>query len=381
MLIRFSVYLLLLMTVAAALMANQGRGWKKVQSYYSSTANVRALSVEQLLALANQNNTDAQRELSYRFEDGNGVEKDLKHAFEWQLKAAMAGADDDQARIAWFYEKGLGTEADPFQAAMWYKKSAVQGNKYAQNLLGLLQVNGNGSELNVSAGCLWIEKSAEQGLAEAQHNMGYFYSKNGVCGENLTKSVQFLEKSARQGYSDAAFHLGRMLVLGEGIPANPTDGLVWLEKAQQKQNLKAIGFLGWMYLRDNRGVKQNLDKARDLLQIAAAAKDPYALTGLGWMYAQGRGVPQDVNEAERLFRQAAILGHSEAQYRLAKLLLNTQETGAAKDLIKGYAWLMLAAQQNDQDAKDWLQENPIRQADIEIQVAALVNQWRKGQAL
>jgi len=375
------MYVLLLMAAAAALMANQGQGWKKVQSFYSSTANVRELSVEQLLKQAKQNNTDAQRELSYRYEDGNGVEKDLKQAFEWQLKAAMAGADDDQARIAWFYEKGLGTEADPFQAAMWYKKSAVQGNKYAQNLLGLLQVNGNGTQLNVSEGCRWMAKSAEQGLAEAQHNMGYFYSKNGLCGENLTKSVQFLEKSANQGYSDAAFHLGRILVLGEGVPANPKDGLVWLEKAQQKQNLKAIGFLGWMYLRDNRGVTQDLDKAKGLLQTAAAAKDPYALTGLGWMYAQGRGVPQDLTEAERLYQQAAIQGHSEAQFRLAKLLLNTQETGVAKDLIKGYTWMTLAAQQGDQEAKDWLLQNPIRQADIEIQVVTQVNQWRKGQAL
>jgi soluble lytic murein transglycosylase-like protein len=65
--------------------------------------------------------------------------------------------------------------------------------------------------------------------------------------------------------------------------------------------------------------------ARDYLRAAtlycAAARDgsPDALYGLGWMIANGRGVPVDDAVAGRLFRMAAARGHAHAAELAARL--------------------------------------------------------------
>lgn len=68
----------------------------------------------------------------------------------------------------------------------------------------------------------------------------------------------------------------------------------------------------------------------------------------GSNYANGRGVPQDYQEAVKWYRQAAELGHASAQHYLGFHYFVGR--GVAKDYVEAYKWLALAAGQGEEQA-------------------------------
>jgi TPR repeat protein len=59
------------------------------------------------------------------------------------------------------------------------------------------------------------------------------------------------------------------------------------------------------------------------------------------MYAEGRGMPQDLGEAVRWWRSAAEQGHVAAQLNLGLSLVLGR--GITQNFVEAYAWLSLAA--------------------------------------
>ena len=73
--------------------------------------------------------------------------------------------------------------------------------------------------------------------------------------------------------------------------------------------------LGYMYY-EGQGVPQDYEEAVKWYRLAAEQGDAEAQCGLGEMYYGGEGVPQDYAEAIRLWKLAAEQGDEEAQYNL-----------------------------------------------------------------
>ncbi|HXF54981.1 MAG TPA: hypothetical protein VNK52_12745 [Hyphomicrobiaceae bacterium] len=79
------------------------------------------------------------------------------------------------------------------------------------------------------------------------------------------------------------------------------------------------------------------------LRLAAANGDPSAAFEVGSRLAEGRGVPQDFEQAAIWYQRAAERGFAPAQYRLATLL--ERGLGVASDLARARAWYLQAAEQ------------------------------------
>jgi uncharacterized protein len=90
----------------------------------------------------------------------------------------------------------------------------------------------------------------------------------------------------------------------------------------------AMSNLGLMYA-DGRGVAKDEAEAVRLFRQAAEKGVPDAMSSLGTMYADGRGVKQDDAEAVRLYRQAAQEGEPGAMSNLG--IMYEQGHGVAKD--------------------------------------------------
>ncbi|XZG70469.1 tetratricopeptide repeat protein [Chitinibacteraceae bacterium HSL-7] len=375
--IRYVIYPLIILALAAALSANNSHAWHKVKAYYGGYANLREASPDKLIELAEAGNSDAQRELAYRYEDGNGVPLDEAKALHWQERAAIAsGAADDQARVGWMYEMGVGTEADPYLAASWYRRAVAQGNSHAQNLLALLLLEGKGAKVDVEEGCRLLEQSAKQGLPEAESNLAFRLGRNGLCGSDVPRSLALLEKAAIAGNGEAAGELGRILIEGEDVPRDVETGMKWMETSHRRGVTVATGYLGWLYLNGHEDIPQDLVRAEPLLRQAAGKNNPRALTGLGWMYEHGNGVATDLQQAESLYRKAAIEGYPDAQFHLGKLLA-AAETG---DRLSGHAWMILAWTRQHGAAKDWLIHN-LHDRDSAMEAIELARTWKRGQDL
>lgn len=65
-----------------------------------------------------------------------------------------------------------------------------------------------------------------------------------------------------------------------------------------------------------------------------------AQTNLGWMYANGLGVPADAAKAVELYRLAAVQGLARAQTNLGWMYL--QGLGVGADPVEAYAWFAVA---------------------------------------
>ena len=76
--------------------------------------------------------------------------------------------------------------------------------------------------------------------------------------------------------------------------------------------------LGYLY-ENGKGVPQDYKEALKWFRLAAEQGVTEAQFGLGLMYAHGRGVPQDVKEALKWYRLAAEKGNAAARKMIKKL--------------------------------------------------------------
>ena len=75
-----------------------------------------------------------------------------------------------------------------------------------------------------------------------------------------------------------------------------------------------------------------------------------AQAGLGFMYRNSNGVPQDYVEAVKWYRMAADQGDEFAQYDLG--VMHSKGQGVPRDFLTAHMWLSLAAAQGNKVAQE-----------------------------
>jgi len=115
---------------------------------------------------------------------------------------------------------------------------------------------------------------------------------------------------------------------------------------------------------------------------SAKLGDVRAQAVLGWMYAHGRGVPQNYFLAAKWYQSAAERGHGGAQFELG--LLHNKGQGVPQDLVLAYMWLNLSASEavgEDRDFKVRLRDAVASKMTV-AQVALgqqMARNWYKAQ--
>jgi len=85
-------------------------GWEDGWAAYERGRYVAAFN--EWLPLAHKGHADAQYNLAYLYEAGQGVEQDLREAIRWYLAAAEQGHADAQVNLGYMYDVGKGVEQD-----------------------------------------------------------------------------------------------------------------------------------------------------------------------------------------------------------------------------------------------------------------------------
>jgi hypothetical protein len=104
----------------------------------------------------------------------------------------------------------------------------------------------------------------------------------------------------------------------------------------------------------------NFAIALKLLRPLAEQGDTGAQVNLGFMYATGKGTPQDYTEAMKWFRKAADQGYADGQRGLGFMYDNGE--GVPQDYAEAMEWFRKAADQGDAEA-----EKLYRLAESELQ--------------
>jgi TPR repeat protein len=148
----------------------------------------------------------------------------------------------------------------------------------------------------------------------------------------------------------------------------------WRPLAEQGEATAQVG-LGWMY-NNGQGVPQDYAQAQYWYEKAATQGNQQAQVNLGTFYNLGHGVPQDYLKALVLFRLAADQGNALAQVKLGAMYEDGK--GVLQDLAQAYKWYYLASANGDTVGAQ-LRENLAKQmtpAQI-VEAQELVRVWKQ----
>ena len=88
---------------------------------------------------------------------------------EFRALAEQGGAEA-QNNLGWMYERGQGVLQDYAEAIRWYRMAAEQGNAGGQYNLGLMYANGRGVPQDDVQAHMWLNLAVAQGLEVARRN-------------------------------------------------------------------------------------------------------------------------------------------------------------------------------------------------------------------
>jgi len=241
---------------------------------------------------------------------------DESEAVKWLLKATEANHNG-----AFFY-LGLHFSAagDAKKAFAFNLRGAQLGSIGCAYFLGTAYLSGTGTEKDVGEGLRWVKKSADGGYISAQSSLAHWFHKGGMDG--VAKDLI------------SATHYYRMLA---ELKNSSSDAAAALEAQRQ---------LGSLYAEELKDYAEAIKWYR----MAANQNDPFSQFQLGYLHAEGAGVPKDEAEAVKWYRKSAEQNFGFAQHNLGNMYSRGQ--GVVKDEIQAYKWWLLAGAQGLEPSRE-----------------------------
>jgi len=289
------------------------------------------------------------------------LEKRLKNATAVWAEAAELGNETAQYVMGVMYAWGLnGYPRDETKAMLHYYFSSLGGHIPAQMALGYRHSRGDGVPVNCKTAAVYYELAANAAIDR-------FAAAGGVEPGFLAERIQAPDEPKP-----------------EAKPYAERDVVDYYHNLASKGDSQAVGALGRIYYYGARGVGRDLERAYQLLLIAASKgdaasmsslghillsgvpgaieKDPYHAwtnftaaaeagnagghNGLGYMYLLGYPdvVTQDIAEAVRHFTRATEIGGlAEALYNLGAVYASSFKLHT-RDFSRAYKYFFMAAQ-------------------------------------
>jgi TonB family protein len=163
------------------------------------------------------------------------------------------------------------------------------------------------------------------------------------------ETLDAIRRLAQQKYAPAMYLYGKLLESGDGIAEDRDQAFQLIAEAAEKAYPSAMFDVGRMMM-EGRRVHKDPEKGLELVRNAAILGNRRAQFFLGVAYSSGYGVPQDVERAHQNFRLCAAMGETPCQVQLAKLLLQNT-VREERDFLQAIAWLELAAEERNDEAK------------------------------
>jgi TPR repeat protein/tRNA A-37 threonylcarbamoyl transferase component Bud32 len=252
------------------------------------------------MQLAEDGNVDAQLEVGKlklsqeRYDD----------AAVWLRRAADQGNPDAMCLYGSLLSEGLGVDQDHEAAAYWLRQAADYGHSRAQLLLAESFLSGQGVPTNHQIAATWYLRAGEQGDKCAQWRYGQLLRNGQGVEKNLEEAVVWFRKAAEAGHVEAMIELAETL---RDLPTfNSDEFLKWAEAASKQGSVHGLYLMGWAF--ENTFSITRIDDAVALYRKAAEAGSGEAQMRLGKLYAEGKIVAADQQEAERWLSMAVSEG-------------------------------------------------------------------------
>ncbi|MEO6394359.1 MAG: toll/interleukin-1 receptor domain-containing protein [Devosia sp.] len=301
-------------------------------------------------------NADAAARLCALAEDHNGYlpySATASEVFAICTTAADAGSPLGLAMLGYIYENGDLTlsRPDPTKAAEYYERALEANSPAGKLLLGAMLWRGIAVTRNAERAVQLFEAAKNAGYPEAMRWLGIARETGIGAPRDYAIAGQLYEQANERGDTVS------QLLIGLGLPNDPERGDFTLREIGRLTTplntpiaLRISGLtasLGFYQTRNVELAKQRFEqcaaanpfcalalggfhkygpqqyddiaRARELFEAAAASGELHAQFELAVLYEQGDGVAQDTNEALRLYELASAQGSLLAGDRIAAL--------------------------------------------------------------
>ncbi|KYO23804.1 death ligand signal enhancer [Alligator mississippiensis] len=184
----------------------------------------------------------------------------------------------------------------------------------ALNILGIRSIKAG----HYRAAYICFKLAADQGYNKAQFNVGLCYEHGRGTKTALGKAALYYRHAARSGHLKAQYRYARCL-LHYGSKAEKADlqkARTLLEQAAAAGLMEAQAYLGVLYMKGMFPAKQ---KALKYLWLAAKNGDSQSRYHVGVCYEEGLGVQKNLAEAVNNYQQSAAAGNRLAWGRVQAL--------------------------------------------------------------
>lgn len=314
--------LLLLLGLSFASVCQAG---DDIDALYSRIAQKDIQALNELKALAKDNNAQALAELGFIYEYGVAVPKDMIQAIKYYEQACHVEEPYGCYNARYFYLHGLGVMQDDVLAKeLADKTSKADIDTDAQTVTRLIadeiDTAKQAAESDITQRSRFIEtlrQYAGGGSAMAALITRLGYSKADI--------LHLAELWAQERDPELNFIVGSLYDSGfVEVDDKEARSLQWFCKAAELGQADAQNILGYFYLNGKRGIKRDLQKGGQWYELAAAQGNVDALINLGEIYYSGTQVPLDYARAFEFFERAAKMGKSRALNYLAWMYTNGQ---------------------------------------------------------
>ncbi|EHS6173968.1 sel1 repeat family protein [Salmonella enterica] len=296
-----------------------------IDALYSRIAQKDIQALNELKALAKDNNAQALAELGFIYEYGVAVPKDMIQAIKYYEQACHVEEPYFCYNARYFYLHGLGVMQDDVLAKeLADKTSKADIDTDAQTVTRLIadeiDTAKQAAESDITQRSRFIEtlrQYAGGGSAMAALITRLGYSKADI--------LHLAELWAQERDPELNFIVGSLYDSGfVEVDDKEARSLQWFRKAAELGQADAQNILGYFYLNGKRGIKRDLQKGGQWYELAAAQGNVDALINLGEIYYSGTQVPLDYARAFEFFERAAKMGKSRALNYLAWMYTNGQ---------------------------------------------------------
>jgi len=294
---------------------------------------------------------------------GLGMPEDEADAFKYYEKSANQGLVQGQYVAGQALAKGVGVKTDRVAATVWLALAAKAGHRGATT-----------SHISISTKLALeetIETVSQVAAFKARPSMATLRSRAGLVAANpnflFSIGIQELKKHADNGDKIAKFRLFELYMEGNRfgdqtiLKKDVKKGLKLAEDLANEGHADSQYNLGLFYFRglekrlqDGSSVTllpQDINEAAKWMRKAAVQGFPGAMVVLGGLHEKGDGVSLDYEKAMEWFEKAAALGDTQACHAIALAYFDGRGKVVPVNKTKAVQWLQRGADKGDRQSQ------------------------------
>ncbi|MDE6743040.1 MAG: sel1 repeat family protein [Lachnospiraceae bacterium] len=221
--------------------------------------------------------------------------------------AAKEAAANEYYEAGRAYLYGLdGKEVDLESAYNNFEQAEELGKVEANFYLGLLCDNYNYPETDFQMASTYYAKCGDNPYAQLALGFLYYYGQG--VEKDVERAKELWQSAIEQGCVEGYLGTASVLLDEEEYEAALEDYIKASEGTERLFISSAMSNVGWMYF-EGKGIEQDYEMALEWYEKAADLGNMYAMNNIGDMYCEGYGVEQDYETALEWYEKAADLGN------------------------------------------------------------------------